>query len=132
MRSASDDWQSARFASFSQARPAGSAVAISSSRPDYRLNIAQSGNGRLDRGSHRQFVKITWLLLFAVGAIGCAHQQLNAPSGVGVSSAVGRTQMSVEQAKRYNDVAVIHNANAKTRVERIEAKAGVIEKYWGK
>jgi hypothetical protein len=72
------------------------------------------------------------LLLAAVLVLGCAHQQLSAPSGVGVSSAVGRTQMSVEQAKRYNDVAVIHNAGARTRVERIEAKAEVIQKYWGK
>lgn len=64
--------------------------------------------------------------------MGCAHQQLVAPSGAGVSSAVGRTQISVEQAKKYNDVAVIHNANAMTRVQRIEAKAAVIQKYWGK
>jgi uncharacterized protein YijF (DUF1287 family) len=40
--------------------------------------------------------------------------------------------MSVEQAKRYNDVAVIHNVGARTRVERIEAKAEVIQHYWGK
>lgn len=71
-------------------------------------------------------------LILAAGLIGCAHQQLSTPSGTGVTSAVGRTQVSVEQAKRYNDVAVIHNANARTRVERIEAKAGVVEKYWGK
>ena len=73
------------------------------------------------------------LLLIAAGLIvGCAHQQLLTPSGAGVASAVGRTQTSVEQAKKYNDVAVIHNANARSRVDRIDAKAAVIEKYWGK
>lgn len=72
------------------------------------------------------------LSIVAAGLLGCAHQQISAPSGAGVSSAVGRTQISVEQAKRYNDVAVVHNANAQTRVQRIEAKAEVIQKYWGK
>lgn len=70
------------------------------------------------------------LVALALIVSGCAHQALNAPSGAGVSSAVGRTQISVEQAKRYNDVAVIHNANAQTRVQRIDAKAQIIERYW--
>lgn len=68
--------------------------------------------------------------LAGVLGAGCAHQQLNAPSGAGVSSAVGRTASRVAEARRYNDIAVIHNANAQTRVERIEAKAAVIQKYW--
>lgn len=72
------------------------------------------------------------LALLAAGITGCAHEQLSTPSGAGVSGGIGRTSTSVTQAQRYNDVAVIHNANAATRVQRIEAKAAVIEKYWGK
>lgn len=71
-------------------------------------------------------------LTAAVLLVGCAHQALVTPSGVGVSSAVGRTQTNVSQAQKYNDVAVVHNANAQTAVQRIDAKAAVIEKYWGK
>lgn len=71
-------------------------------------------------------------LLLVLLLLGCAQKQLTAPSGAGTASAIGRTGMSVQDAKRFNDVAVIHNANARTRVERIEAKAGVVERYWGK
>lgn len=74
-------------------------------------------------------MKTIWLI-FCLLILGCAHQGLVAPSGVGVSSAVGRTQTSVAQARKYNDVAVVQNANATTTVERIDAKAKVLEKYW--
>lgn len=64
--------------------------------------------------------------------LGCAQKPLTTPSSMGTSSAIGRTAMSVEDAKRFNDVAIVHNANARTRVKRIEAKAGIIERFWGK
>ena len=55
-----------------------------------------------------------------------------APSGSGVSSGLSRVGSSVQEARKYNDLAVVHNANAMTRIERIDAKAKVIQKYWGK
>lgn len=70
------------------------------------------------------------LALAAAGIIGCAQSPLSTPSGEGVTGGIGRTSTSVSQAQKYNDVAVTHNANASTNVQRIEAKAAVIEKYW--
>ena len=62
----------------------------------------------------------------------CASKPMVAPSGAGLDSGLGRVGSSVADAKKYNDLAVIHNANASTRIERIRAKAVVIQKYWGK
>lgn len=78
------------------------------------------------------FLKYILAILAAVLLTACARQPLVAPSGAGVSSGIGRTGTSIADAKRYNDLAVIHNANAKTRVERIQAKVEVIKRYWGK
>jgi hypothetical protein len=72
------------------------------------------------------------LLIGAALLVGCANQKLVAPSGAGVSSAVSRTGNSVSQARQYNDIAVVQNANAMTNVQKIDAKAAVIEKFWGK
>jgi hypothetical protein len=55
---------------------------------------------------------------------------MTAPSGVAVSSGIGNAGSSVQQAKKYNDLAVVKNANATTSIERIDAKAKVIQKYW--
>ena len=64
--------------------------------------------------------------------VSCAKTPMTAPSGTGVNSGIGRVGTNVSDAKHYNDLAVTHNKNAMTKVERIEAKAEVIQKYWGK
>lgn len=63
------------------------------------------------------FIFLGWLLF------GCAHQPVTAPSTAGV-------QGSITGAQKYNDIAVTHNAAAQTRVQRIEAKAAVLQRYW--
>ena len=73
-----------------------------------------------------------FLIAIATGMIGCAQKQMVAPSGAGVTSGLGRVTSNVADAKRYNDLAVIHNQNATTRIERIEAKSKVIQQFWGK
>jgi hypothetical protein len=71
-----------------------------------------------------------WMAIACGLLVGCAHQQLTAPSGFGVTSGLGQTQAGITDARRYNDVAVVHNQKAMTNVERIDAKAKVLEKYW--
>ena len=66
----------------------------------------------------------------AVLLLGCASKPLNVPSGTAVTSGLGNIGTSVSDAKKYNDLAVVHNAGAMTRVQRIDAKAKVLQRYW--
>lgn len=68
----------------------------------------------------------------ALALYGCAQHPMIAPSGAGVQSGLGRVGTNVSSARRYNDLAVIHNSNAMTKVQRIEAKAQILQRYWGK
>jgi hypothetical protein len=67
-------------------------------------------------------IALSVLVIAGVLLSGCA-QRVSGPSAAAV-------QASVTAANRYNDVAVISNARARTKAERIEAKAAVIDKYW--
>lgn len=80
----------------------------------------------------RFILRVAVLILAAALLSSCASSKLSTPSGAGVDSGIGRAGSSVADARRYNDLAVIHNANASTRIERIRAKSVVIQKYWGK
>jgi hypothetical protein len=79
---------------------------------------------KFDKRWQREILR--WIVVaIVVSGASCAHGPVTAPSTAAV-------QGSITGAKRYNDIATVHNANATTRVERIEAKTAVIEKYWGK
>lgn len=80
----------------------------------------------------RFILRAVVLILAAALLSSCASMKLSTPSGSGVDSSIGRVGSSVADAKKYNDLAVIHNANASTRIERIRAKSVVIQKFWGK
>jgi len=69
-------------------------------------------------------VNLTALVAAAILLAACSSQPVTAPSTAAVQGAI-------TGAGRYNDQAIVHNANAMTRVQRIDAKAAVIEKYWG-
>ena len=64
-----------------------------------------------------------YVVLILILFYGCAQGPVSAPTTAGV-------QGSISNAKRYNDVAVTSNAQAQTNVQRIDAKAKVLEKYW--
>lgn len=69
------------------------------------------------------------LILFALYVLlslcGCQQKKLVAPSTSKVAAHVGTAQRANEQAQRYNDVNM-------TTAQRIDAKAEVIQRYWGK
>lgn len=71
-----------------------------------------------------------WRVLALFVLIGCAQKPLTAPSGMAIDTKIGNVGTNVNEAKKYNDLAVVHNAKAMTAVERIEAKAQVLKKYW--
>jgi hypothetical protein len=62
-------------------------------------------------------------LLLLLLLTGCAVTPVPGPSTAIV-------KQDVNQAKMHNDLAVIANTQGLTAVERIEAKAAVINKYW--
>jgi hypothetical protein len=72
------------------------------------------------------------LLLPALLLAACATKPLAPPSSVAVDTGLQSTKMSVKEAQKHNDTAVIHNTKAMTAVERIDAKAAVLKKYWHK
>ena len=81
--------------------------------------------------------RVTFLRHFAVlfivgGAVGsvfsgCAStpKHVIAPSTVASNRAIAGARQSNQNAQRFNDV-------SRTDAERIEAKAMVVRKYWGK
>jgi len=69
-------------------------------------------------------MKITTLLLLILCS-GCAQKPLVAPSTAKSQAAIGNARIANAKASRYNDINM-------TTGQRIEAKAAVIQKYWGK
>jgi len=71
-----------------------------------------------------------WVFIGAGAALliqGCAStpQHVIAPSTAGSNQAIAGARQSNRNAQRYNDL-------NRTTAERIEAKAIVVRKYWGK
>jgi hypothetical protein len=69
------------------------------------------------------FVVIAVFILLGFLLFGCAATP--SPAGAQLQSSIGSASTSNQAAQRYNDV-------ARTKAERIDAKAGVVIKYWGK
>jgi flavin-dependent dehydrogenase len=61
---------------------------------------------------------------------GCAAHSVTAPSTAGVQGAVNSANGNVTAAAAANKNAQRYNDLARTGASRIDAKAGVIEKYW--
>jgi hypothetical protein len=71
--------------------------------------------------------RVAMIKLVAALTYGCVHTHphVSAPSSAEVSGHVGTAASANTQAQRYNDVARVISG-------RIDAKAGVLERYWPK
>lgn len=77
-------------------------------------------------------MRLAAAILAASVLVSCANKKLTVPSSAPIDSGIHSATSNVASARKYNDLAVVHNANALTAVQRIEAKAAVIKKYWHK
>jgi hypothetical protein len=61
---------------------------------------------------------------------GCATRTVLAPSTAATQSQIDRAQSNVSEAQHANGDALISNAAAKSKAQRIEDKVMVIDRYW--